>query len=134
MHRSQGKVIAIATFIVSLKVIDTYSNDPAIGQIAEGAGNRCSGCVINDCERQSGVQSSLRPATENEARAAIDGNSVCCHLIATRVVALGFESVLIGRVAIQCKRALDGESDLFTGLGSRSEKSLRTNPKTPALP
>ena len=68
------------------------------------------------------MQSSLRPATENESRAAVDGNSVCYHLIVTCIVALGFESVLIGRVAIQCKRALDGESDVFTGLGSRREK------------
>jgi hypothetical protein len=51
VHHSQGKVIAIATFIVSLKVIDTYSNDPAIGQIAEGASNRCGGRITNDCER-----------------------------------------------------------------------------------
>src|SRR5262249_916492 len=105
-HDTQSEIVAVASFVVSLEVITTDADDAAIGQVAEGAGNRCGGDIINYYERQSCKQAGLRLAAEKETCATIDRNSARYQLIIMRLVAPSLESAFVGRITVKGERAL----------------------------
>ena len=52
-HDCQSKIIAIAASVAGLEVVSVHGQNGAVGQVAEGAGNRIGRGVAEDNEDQA---------------------------------------------------------------------------------
>ena len=61
LHDSQREIIPISAFVTSLQGVNTGSDNLAIGQVTEDAGNRCRRCVIDNDKDRAGRKGLFTP-------------------------------------------------------------------------
>src|SRR4051794_12675745 len=104
----QREIVAVAAFVVGLEVVATCLDECAIGQIGEGAADRCPGGVAYHRKDGAAGELFIRYGGEAKLRAALDRYAFGNHLVGSRLVRV--ELTGVGAVRFECQCLIDCES------------------------
>src|SRR5436190_23858574 len=107
-YNRQRQVVAVAAVVVDLVSVAVGGKHRAVEKITECARNRRRRSIVDHCENCARYKRATSKIGKGKLRAGVDGHDVGDYFIGggTAAVYLHF----VGRVGVEGKRTVDGES------------------------